>query len=94
MKLLMDNQETPSADFYKYGNVSNLIVHTDHPLAWHSAILTHYTSVKGGGVNAGCNLRTLDNEDSESANVNLYQSGTVLVHSNPKQFQLDFTESE
>ena len=47
MKLLMENQKTLFAD------ISNLIFHTDPPLAWHSAILTHYPSVKRGGVTEG-----------------------------------------
>ena len=89
MKLLMENQERLLADYYKNGNISNLNVHTDHPLAWHSAILTH--SVKReGGVTEGWEFRILDNEDSESANINLYKSGTVLVQGNPKQLQRDF----
>ncbi|KAM9415602.1 uncharacterized protein ACWYII_024383 [Salvelinus alpinus] len=90
MKLLMENQETLFADYYKNGNISNLIFHTNHPLAWHSAILAHYPSVKRGGVNEGWKLRILDNEDEESANINLYKSGTVMVQGNHKQFQLDF----
>lgn len=49
MKLLVENQETLFADYFKNGNISNLTFHTNHPLAWHSAILTHYPSVKGGG---------------------------------------------
>jgi hypothetical protein len=48
MKLLMENQEIPFADYYRNGNISNLIFHTDHPLAWHSAILPHYPPVKRG----------------------------------------------
>jgi hypothetical protein len=38
----LENQETFFADYYKNGNISNLIFHTNHPLAWHSAILAHY----------------------------------------------------
>ena len=34
-KLLADNPETQFVDWYKEGNVSNLIFHTDHPLPWH-----------------------------------------------------------
>ena len=49
MKLLMENQETLFADYYNNGNISNLIFHTNHPLAWHIAILAHYPSVKRGG---------------------------------------------
>ena len=48
MKLLMENQETLFADYYQNGNISNLIFHTNHPLAWHSAILAHYPFVKRG----------------------------------------------
>ena len=66
----------------KNGNISNLIFHTNHPLAWHSAILAHYNFVKRGGVNEGWKLSILDNEDSESANINLYKSGTVMVQGN------------
>ena len=43
---VMESQETLFADYYKNGNISNLIFHTDHPLAWYSAILPHYPSVK------------------------------------------------
>ena len=35
-------------------------------------------------------LRILDNEVSESANINPYKFGTVLVQGNRKQIQLDF----
>jgi hypothetical protein len=35
-------------------------------------------------------VNILDNEDSESVNINLRKSGTVLVQGNRKQFQLDF----
>ena len=90
MKLLMENQETLFADYYKNGNISNLIFHTNHPRAWHSAILAHYPSVTRAGITEGWKLRILDNEDSESCNINIYKSGTVIVQSNPKQFQLDF----
>ena len=38
----------------------------------------------------GWKLWILGNEDSESAIINLYKSGTVMVQGNPKQFQLDF----
>ena len=47
-KLLKDNPETIFADCYKEGNVSNLIFHTDHPLAWHSATRAHYPYVERG----------------------------------------------
>ena len=90
MKLLIENQEPLLADYYKNVNISNLIFHTNHPLAWHSAILAHYPFVKRRWVNEGWKLRILDNEDSESANIHLYTSGTVKVQGNPKQFQLDF----
>jgi hypothetical protein len=39
-KVLMENPETLFVDYYKNGNISNLIFHTDHPLAWCSAILS------------------------------------------------------
>ena len=62
----MENQETLFADNYKNGNISNLIFHTNHPLAGHRAKLPHYPFVKRGGVNEGWKLRILDNEDSDS----------------------------
>jgi hypothetical protein len=34
------SRDTFFADYYKNGNLNNLIFHTDHPLAWRSAILT------------------------------------------------------
>ena len=55
MKLLMENQETLFADYYKNGNISNLIFHTNHPLAWHSAILAHYPLLRGGVLTRGGN---------------------------------------
>ena len=79
MKLLMESQETLFADYYKNGNISNLLFYTNHPLAGHSAILAHYPSVKRGGVDEGWKLRILDNEDSESAKINRYKSATVIL---------------
>jgi hypothetical protein len=61
-------------------NISNLIFHADHPLAWHSAIRAHYPYVKREGVGPEWKLRTLDIEEIETTSVNMYKSGTVMVH--------------
>lgn len=82
------------ADCYKTGNVSNLFFHTDHSLARHRAIKAHYPSVEGEGINPGWKLRILDIEDTETAYVNLYKSGTVMVQGNLQPFSRPFTGSK
>ena len=81
-KLHKDKPETLFGDCNKDGNVSHLILHTDHPLAWHSAIRTHYPSVKREGIIGAWKLRIQD----KTANINLYMAETGLVQGNLKQF--------
>ena len=91
-KILKERPETLFSDCYKNGDTSNLILFTEQPLAWHSAIKTHYPSVKKEGICNGWKLKVKEAEDPDSpmTSVNIYKNGTVMVQGNLRQFELDF----
>lgn len=60
---LKERPETLFSDSYKNGDVGNLIFFTEQPLAWHSAIRTHYPSVKKAGIRNGRKLKVREAED-------------------------------
>ncbi|XP_078023017.1 uncharacterized protein LOC144462725 [Epinephelus lanceolatus] len=91
-KLLKERPETLFSDLYKTGEVSNLILFTDQPLAWHSAISAHYPSVKKEGICNGWKIKVKEAEDSDTfmMTVNLHKNGTIMVQGNLKLFEMDF----
>lgn len=91
-KVLKGRPETLFSDLYKSGDVSNLILLTDQPLAWHAAINAHYPHVKKEGICNGWKLKIKEGEDPDSVmmTVNIYKNGTIMVQGNRKQFESDF----
>ena len=69
-----------------------MIFSTEQPLAWHSALKTHYPSVKKEGICNGWKLKVKEAEDPDSpmTSINIYKNGTVMVQGNLRQFELDF----
>lgn len=92
--LLKDKPETLYSDFYKSGEVSNIIFYTEDPEAWHSAIRQHYSTVIRKGISNGWKLQIKEDDDSDSVMIttNLYKNGTVMIHGNLKQFEKDFLQ--
>ncbi len=90
-KLLSNNPETLFADLFKTGEICNLIFFSDHPSAWHKAIIKHYPSVKKGICN-GWKVKIREPQDTDSTviTVNIYKNGTVMVQGNLKLFQADY----
>ncbi len=90
-KLLSNHPETLFADLFKTGEICNLILFSDHPSAWHKAIIKHYPSVKREGI---CNdwkvkIREPQDPDSTVITVNIYKNETVMVQGNLKLFHAD-----
>ncbi len=88
-KLLSNNPETLFADLLKTGEICNLIFFSDHPSAWHKAIIKHYPSVK---ICNGWKVKIREPQDTDSTviTVNIYKNGTVMVQGNLKLFQADY----
>lgn len=91
-KLLSNNPETLFADLFKTGEICNLIFFSDHPSAWHKAIIKHYPSVKKEGICNGWKVKIREPQDPDSTmiTVNIYKNGTVMVQGNLKLFQADY----
>jgi len=91
-KLLSNNPETLFADLFKTGEVCNLIFFSDHPRAWHKAIIQHYPSVKKEGICNGwkVKIREPNDPDSTAITVNIYKNGTVMIQGDLKTFQADY----
>ncbi|KAL1249381.1 hypothetical protein QQF64_020386 [Cirrhinus molitorella] len=90
-KLLSNNPETLFADLFKTGEICNLIFFSDHPSAWHKAIIKHYPSVKKGICNGWkVKIREPQDPDDTMITVNIYKNGTVMVQGNLKIFQADY----
>ncbi|KAL1272978.1 hypothetical protein QQF64_028840 [Cirrhinus molitorella] len=91
-KLLSNNPETLFADLFKTGEICNLIFFSDHPSAWHKAIIKHYPSVKKEGVCNGWKVKIREPQDPDDTmiTVNIYKNGTVMVQGNLKFFQADY----
>ena len=67
-KVLKERPETLFSDSYKNGDISHLIF-TEQPLEWHSAIRTHYPSVKKEGICNGWKLKVREAEDPDSKHI-------------------------
>ncbi|XP_067310538.1 mediator of RNA polymerase II transcription subunit 15-like [Pseudorasbora parva] len=91
-KLLTNSPETLFADRFKTGEICNLIFFSDHPSAWHKAIISHYPSVKKEGICNGWKVKIREAQDPDSTvmTVNIYKNGTVMVQGNLTLFQADF----
>ncbi len=91
-KLLSNNPETLFADLFKTGEICNLIFFSDHPSAWHKAIIKHYPSVKKEGICNGWKVKIREPQDPDGTmiTVNIYRNGTVMVQGNLKLFQADY----
>ncbi len=91
-KLLSNNPETLFADLFKTGEICNLIFFSDHPSAWHKAIIKHYPSVKKEGICNGWKVKIREPQDPDGTmiTVNIYKNGTVMVQGNLKLFQADY----
>lgn len=91
-KLLTNNPETLFADLFKTGEVCNLIFFSDHPSAWHKAIINHYPSVKKEGICNGWKVKIREPHDPDSTvmTVNIYKNGTVMIQGDLKTFQADY----
>ncbi len=91
-KLISNNPETLFADLFKTGEICNLISFSDHPSAWHKAIIKHYPSVKKEGICNGWKVKIREPQDPDSTviTVNIYKNGTVMVQGNLKLFQADY----
>ncbi|ROL48998.1 hypothetical protein DPX16_16613 [Anabarilius grahami] len=91
-KLLSSSPETLFADLFKTGEICNLIFFSDHPSAWHKAIINHYPSVKKEGICNGWKVKIREPHDPDNTviTVNIYKNGTVMVQGNLKLFQADY----
>ncbi|ROJ48422.1 hypothetical protein DPX16_23470 [Anabarilius grahami] len=80
-KLLTNSPETLFADLFKTGEICNLIFFSDHPSAWHKAIINHYPSVKKEGICNGWKVKIREPHDPDSTviTVNIYKNGTVML---------------
>lgn len=90
--LLRERPETLFADHFKNGGISNLIFHSTHPEAWHTAIRLHYTNVIRKGISNGWKLQVPESEHAECTTINLYKTGTITVQGDVKRFAKDFNE--
>ncbi|ROI27697.1 hypothetical protein DPX16_23019 [Anabarilius grahami] len=81
-KLLSSSPETLFADLLKTGEICNLIFFSDHPSAWHKAIINHYPSVKKEGICNGWKVKIREPHDPDNTviTVNIYKNGTVMEH--------------
>ena len=71
------------------GHPTNLIMHTEHHMAWYGATLQHYPSAKKSGNRAtmGLKIGTEENQITVTA----FHTGTVLVKWNYSAFERDFS---
>ncbi|MGH0123833.1 UNVERIFIED_CONTAM: hypothetical protein FKN15_029955 [Acipenser sinensis] len=104
-RVLRESPETLIANYSTVDNCRvkcNLLLYTEHPSAWHSALCSTYCNIRKGGIGRGIgNIRkggisrgrqlTVfedSNADSVMLTVNVYHNGTVMVQGGESSLDL------
>ena len=85
-KVLKDNPDTLTADTALSGDKSittNLLFHTEHTIAWHISLCSHFKHIRKRGICNGRQIIIFEDEEKDPDNtkltINLYHNGTVLI---------------
>ncbi|MGH0119403.1 UNVERIFIED_CONTAM: hypothetical protein FKN15_046004 [Acipenser sinensis] len=95
-RVLRESPETLIANYSTVDNCRvkcNLLLYTEHPSAWHSALCSTYCNIRKGGIGRGRQLTVFEDSDADSVmlTVNIYHNGTVMVQG--RESSLDLFEN-
>ncbi|RXM27057.1 General transcription factor IIE subunit 2 [Acipenser ruthenus] len=92
-RVLRESPETLIANYSTVDNCRvkcNLLLYTEHPSAWHSALCSTYCNIRKGGIGRGRQLTVFEDSDADSVmlTVNVYNNGTVMVQGRESSLDL------
>ncbi|MGH0129371.1 UNVERIFIED_CONTAM: hypothetical protein FKN15_043522 [Acipenser sinensis] len=92
-RVLRESPETLIANYSTVDNCRvkcNLLLYTEHPSAWHSALCSTYCNIRKGGISRGRQLTVFEDSDADSVmlTVNVYHNGTVMVQGRESSLDL------